>query len=274
METREFEQEHIRKIFQEINANISSLRKARELVEKRKYKRALSLYISALDGTVGIEEDLNLEKALETLINKYPPAREALETLRDSMESWIANGKLSLKLHQEWSALNTALGEREREVQLLKNLTESDEVLDDFYLYQTVKMNLPKLLQNKNYQVIEPHLNRLGFMFLATYSNYERELYFPLKPERGPDIALLLREQISEEAPLIYEACLGLKHTETAQEFAIMVLMNSRESDDFRSFLNAAKRTGNSTEIPSLMQKAEKQISTEELSKLKSDLNL
>ncbi len=268
--------ERTRKALDRISENISNLDKAHRLAEEGNYEKALDACLLGLHGRVGTRlQDLKLQETIDTLIKNYSPAREEFEKRRDAFEMDLKDGRHTRMLHEEWTAINKALGDDYREVEFLKQLRDAStqsEYQKDVTAHLTVKYNLPKYLEDRRYDVIEPHLNVLGTLFLTNYSmGYEKQKYFPDgKPQSGN----FEIEQILTDGPIIYEACLGLKRVATADEIARKVLTVSRSRKTFRSLLKAAQRVGNKEQVKALLKLAKRDLPQKSFEGLKKDLQV
>jgi hypothetical protein len=114
----------------------SLLDEANELAEQGRYKEALEKHIWYHKNALKYDRfanDVRLTFALGDWVNlgeKYPPAREALVSIRDAdterFRKSMSRGKPDLKLYEDIYSINDALGEAKETLTLLTELYESD----------------------------------------------------------------------------------------------------------------------------------------------------
>lgn len=268
--------ERTRKALDKISSNLGSLYKAHCFVQEGKFERALESCLQGLQGRIGSRlPDLNLKDTVEKLIKEYPPARDEFEKRREEFEADIQKGRHSRMLHEEWMVINNALGDNNHEVEFLKHLkdaTSDSRHRTEFISYQTIKFNLPNYLADRRYDVIEPYLYQLGTMFLGRYMNYETQKYFTedkryLSEQMNMDI-----EEVLNDGPMLYEACLGLQRIPAADEIARKVLAVSSSRKTFSAFLKAAQRVGNKEQVKALLKAAKKLLPLKSFEGLKREV--
>lgn len=273
-------EERTHKALLRLTSNINSCGEAQRLVEKGDFPEALAAFMKGLNGSVGGFMHSSHTSSIEKLISEYPPAREAFEKKRDELESQMKKKGQFKPLYDMWMEINNALGDQYREIEFLKYIYENPEELDEtakYTAFHTIKLGLPKYLNDRRYEVAEPYLNKMGTMFLLTVHRYACDLYFPEfddSPEQTEFRINFSRQEILEEAPLLYELCLALQKEPQANEIAREVFAVSNSVETFRSFLAAAIRVGSKNRAKDLLEKAKQMLSSEELDGLKKDLNL
>ena len=108
------------------------LRQARELVKSQQYAEALEKYIwfhnHALDterSLAGVRLSYAVLEWLD-LGQVYPPARRALESVRDTKTGSLIEGAYDASVFHDVASINRALGEVERTCDLFKTIAGTD----------------------------------------------------------------------------------------------------------------------------------------------------
>ena len=108
------------------------LRQARQLVKSEQYAEALEKYIwfhdHALDADrslVGVRLSYAISEWVD-LAEVYPPARSALESVRDAKAELLAQGTYDVSLFHDVASINRALGQVDRTSDLFKSIANAD----------------------------------------------------------------------------------------------------------------------------------------------------
>jgi hypothetical protein len=108
------------------------LREARQLVKSEQYAEALEKYIWFHDHALDFDPALagvRLSYAILEWVDLgalYPPAREALERVRDSKTESLMKGTYDVKLFHDVASINRAFGQLERTSFLFKTISDAD----------------------------------------------------------------------------------------------------------------------------------------------------
>jgi hypothetical protein len=108
------------------------LREARQLVKSEQYAAALEKYIWFHDHALDFDRALagvRLSYAIFEWVDLgkvYPPAREALERVRDTKTESLAQGTYDVMLFHDVASINRAFGEVERTRDLFKVIADAD----------------------------------------------------------------------------------------------------------------------------------------------------
>ena len=108
------------------------LREARQLVKSQQYAAALQNYIWLHDHALEYDQRMagvRLSYAISEWIelgDVYPPARKALETVRDAKTQALMQGTHDAKLFHDVASINGAFGQRERTAELFKFIAGSN----------------------------------------------------------------------------------------------------------------------------------------------------
>ena len=108
------------------------LREARQLVKSEQYAAALEKYIWFHDHALNFDRALagvRLSYAIIEWVDLgkvYPPAREALERVRDTKTESLAQGTHDVMLFHDVASINRSLGEVERTRDLFKVIAGAD----------------------------------------------------------------------------------------------------------------------------------------------------
>ena len=108
------------------------LREARQLVKSEQYAAALEKYIWFHDHALDFDRALagvRLSYAILEWVdlgNVYPPAREALERVRDTKTESLTQGTYDVRLFHDVASINRAFGEVERTRDLFKIIADAD----------------------------------------------------------------------------------------------------------------------------------------------------
>lgn len=108
------------------------LRQARQLVKSKQYAEALEKYIwfhdHALDtdrALVGVRLSYAISEWVD-LGEVYPPARSALESVRDAKAELLAQGIYDVNLFHDVASINRAFGQVDRTSDLFKSIANAD----------------------------------------------------------------------------------------------------------------------------------------------------
>ena len=108
------------------------LRQARQLVKSQQYAEALQKYIWFHDHALDIERSLvgvRLSYAISEWVELgevYPPARRAIENVRDAKTESMMQGTNNACLFHDVASINRALGQVERTRDLFKTMAGAD----------------------------------------------------------------------------------------------------------------------------------------------------
>jgi len=108
------------------------LRQARQLVKSQQYAEALQKYIWFHDHALDTDRSLvgvRLSHAISEWVDLgevYPPARRALESVRDAKAESLKQGTNDASLFHDVASINRALGQVERTRDLFKTMAGAD----------------------------------------------------------------------------------------------------------------------------------------------------
>lgn len=129
------------------------LREARLLVKSQQYSAALEKYVwfheHALDSDrrmAGVRLSYAISEWAE-MGDVYPPARIALERVRDAKTSALINRTLDANLFHDVAAINRALGQAERTRDLFKSIAAEDRDVAE----KCFRVALEVLVDTKDY---------------------------------------------------------------------------------------------------------------------------
>jgi hypothetical protein len=135
IQVREIVQQHLRRSYADDQLPKTVLHEARSLATQARYDKALEKYLwfyrHALEyneALAGVRLSFVLGEWIK-LGQKYPPARDALLSVRDEATMAFGNGKGSFTLFMEVAAINQHLQDDARTVQLFKLLHQVDPEL-------------------------------------------------------------------------------------------------------------------------------------------------
>jgi hypothetical protein len=108
------------------------LRQARQLVKSHEYSAALEKYIWFHDHALDADRSfagVRLSYAISEWVDLgevYPPARTALEGVRDTKTESLTKGAYDVSLFQDVASINRAFGQVERTSDLFKSIAVAD----------------------------------------------------------------------------------------------------------------------------------------------------
>ena len=108
------------------------LRQARLLVKSQQYAEALEKYIWFHDHALDADRSLagvRLSYAISEWVDlgeAYPPARSALESVRDAKAESLMQGAYDMSLFHDLASINRAFGQVERTCDLFKSIADAD----------------------------------------------------------------------------------------------------------------------------------------------------
>lgn len=256
--------ERARKAIHRLSDNLKKLFEARQLVESGNYEKALDAYMTAIHGSVGALDELQLEASLSALLKHHPVAREPLLQRRDELAERIVGGHLSRGLNDEWLALSRALGDSSPEPALLERMnasTVSKRSSADYHSLQIIQNNLDLYLREKNYRSIESFFDRLGHQFLTSWVDVESCVLFPTSLDGAVSTFISAgTESLIEQAALLFEASIGLNRSLVASELVRRVFAVRSDIETFHRFIKAAKRADSADLVASLSELAHQQL--------------
>ena len=108
------------------------LRQARQLVKSEQYAEALEKYIWFHDHALDADRSLvgvRLSYAISEWVDLgevYPPARSALEGVRDAKAEFLVQGTYDVHLFHDVASINRAMGQVDRTSDLFKSIANAD----------------------------------------------------------------------------------------------------------------------------------------------------
>ncbi len=254
------------------------LKQARELATTDDHAGALEAYLFAFDngkyvyGWGGVRLSY-IPGEIALLGEKYPPAKLALQFRRDAREQMLVDGETDFDVLSEWLCLNRYLNEKDRELELLKNLATRG-LLDDSVKERIIESNYERLLQEQRYEVLAEYLDEFGNNFMFLIFHYENELLFPEAHKRKgstTSMAGYWKKQIAIEGAKVFELALGVKKDLQADEIAKRVLLVNSTVETYAMLLVAASRAGRKNKTRELLKLAKANLAKEDYERLTSD---
>jgi hypothetical protein len=142
------------------NRALEVLRQARQCVKSYEYAAALEKYIwfhlHALDidrGLVGVRLSYAISEWI-ALGQVYPPAKSALESLRDTKAESLAQGTDDVSLFHDVAAINLALGQVERTRDIFRAIAGVDRAVAEKYFH----VALESLVETKDFDLARSFL--------------------------------------------------------------------------------------------------------------------
>jgi hypothetical protein len=170
--------QHLRRTYADDRLPQRVLAEARSLAAQAKYSAALEKYLwfyrHALeyDGALaGVRMSFALGEWVE-LGEKYPPARDALISVRDETAAAFASGKGSFLLFMEVAAINQYLQDDAQTVELFKVLHQAEPELAS----QCYPVAEPALVARGEYALCVSYLGDLGQRLQAIRRSYQMHL--------------------------------------------------------------------------------------------------
>ena len=136
------------------------LRQARQLVKSEQYAQALEKYIWFHDHALDADQSLSgvrLSYAISELVDLgevYPPARRALERVRDTKGESLTQGAQDVSSFHDVMAINRAFGQVERTGDLFKTMSGVDRALAE----KCFHIALESLVQTKEFGIARSFL--------------------------------------------------------------------------------------------------------------------
>jgi hypothetical protein len=174
IQVREILQRHLRRSYADDRLPKTVLQEARLQAAQARYDAALERYVwfyrHALEyneGLAGVRLSFVLGEWVE-LGQKYPPARDALLSVRDEATTAFENGKASFKLFMDVAAINRYLQDDARTVELFKLLRQRDPELAG----QCYPLAERALVDSGEYAICISYLGDLGQRLEAIRQSY------------------------------------------------------------------------------------------------------
>ncbi len=252
-------------------------KQARELAKTDDHAGALEAYLFAFDngkavyGWGGVRLSY-IPGEIALLGEKYPPAKLALQFRRDAREQMLVDGETDFDVLSEWLCLNRYLNEKDRELELLKDL-EAKGILDDSVKERIVESNFERLLEEQRYEVLAEYLDEFGHKFMFQIFHYDNEVLFPDRRERkiaGESMSDFWKSHIAIEGAKVYELALGVKKDLQADEIAKRVLLVNSAVETYAMLLVAASRAGRKNKARELLKMAKVNLAKEDYEKLRN----
>jgi hypothetical protein len=200
------------------NRALEVLRQARQFVKSHEYASALEKYIwfhhHALDidrGLVGVRLSYAISEWV-ALGQVYPPAKSALESLRDTKAKSLARGTDDVSLFHDVAAINLAFGQVERTSDLFQIIAGVDRAVAEKYFH----IALESLVHTKDFD--------LARSFLLHPQKYIDQFVIPLNlaPQytgRSPEMIQEILERVYvKNVGLILRVFLGVGEDVVANE--------------------------------------------------------
>lgn len=200
------------------NRALEVLRQARNFVKSHEYAAALEKYIWFHHHALDIDRNLvgvRLSYAIEEWValgQVYPPAKSALESLRDTKVKSLLQGTEDVRLFHDVASIDRALGQVERTRNLFQSIAGIDRAVAEKYFH----IALESLVQTKDFG--------LARSFLLDPRKYIDQFVTPLNlaPQysgRSPEIIQEFLERIYvKDVSLILRVFLGVGEDTVANE--------------------------------------------------------
>lgn len=216
------------------------------LAQKGRNAEALSEYLWCFDH--GVEADAAfvgvrgsfLLMDIKNLAAKYPPARQALETLRDERQARVSGNSADRQTIQDLIALNGALGQDD------KNLAVFDQLPAGSKLRDLISPLLAEqFLKARRYADVlqgtdgEAAFNKSAEAFDRTMKSMGDNTPLKKQMEEG------LRKFTADKGATYFEALAGLKRNQDAKNLAAAILKFDSSESTHTLLAEAAQRAGN-----------------------------
>lgn len=253
------------------------LKQARELLLTDDYAGALEAYLFAFDngkavsGWGGVRLSY-IPAEIARLGKKYPPAKLSLQVRRDAREQLLRDGENDFDVVMEWLCINRYLGEKDRELELLKDLQQRG-ILGEKLKRQVIDSNFEKLLEEKRYNMLAEYFDEFGNKFMMQIFTFELEAHFPEKYKRkgrSESMPDFWKNHILADGAKVFELALGLRKDLQADEIAKRVLWLCSDVESYALLTAAALRAGRKNKTPELLRMAKTNLSKEDYETLKN----
>lgn len=252
------------------------LKQARELVKANDNSGALEAYLFAFDngkavyGWGGVRLSY-IPAEIARLGEKYPPAKLALQFRRDAREQLLRDGEKDFDVVMEWLCINRYLGEKDRELELLKDLQQRG-ILGEKVKRQIIDSNFERLLEEKRYSMLDEYFDEFGSNFMMQIFTFELEVLFPEKYKRkgrSESMPDFWKNHIVAEGAKVFELALGVRKDLQADETAKRVLWLSSDVESYAMLTAAALRAGRKDKARELVKIAKVSLSKADYEKLR-----
>lgn len=248
---------------------------ARQLIEEKRYKKALKKLLEAYDRRQAGQMDASIY-LIKDLAAVYEPARESMSERRDLKESLVLSGKADASVVSDWVQLNELLDEKERIFSVYKKVRKkkSTKKVAESLLYHVWK----KLVKRGDYAQLVPYFNRAVSGVFLTASSYEGELLFPTgkKAAGSKKFGSYMKQwdlnRLTEEGPIIYELALGLGQEPAARAVASRILKLKSSSNVYAALVKHAIKTGADDVAKDYFKEAKRKLSKEKFTTVEKAL--
>lgn len=225
----------------------AKLDEARRLAESGDYARALDCYLFAFDNGSAVSSwgGVRLSYIPSEIVelgNTYPPARIAMENRRDAREQLLRAGETDYNVVAEWASINRYLGDKERELNLLKEVQASG-TLPESLKRKIVGDHFDQLLAERDYRLLADYFNDYGRRFLFEILHYEEARLFPDHQAGRLRIDQNKRRILTGGAKLL-ELAFGIGKQKQADEIIERILKHCYDAEAFATLVQVAKKAG------------------------------
>jgi thiol-disulfide isomerase/thioredoxin len=256
---------------------------ADKLARLRKHSEALEQYLWCFDHgneysqSYGAVRLSFLLSHIARLGQDYPPALTALRERRDKAMEVVLSGGGTFKDAQEVGALNRALGEDERTLEVFDRITGSDFAQKDELRSAMFYSVFDRLLEAKRYHDILDSV-RGGDVDMAIdnyIDSYRRSVeQYKDADENYRMVIDLDRQRVIRDGGKFYEALLGVHKGEEASKLADRLIEFDSSGETFGALAAHAERAGDLETARALVKRGLETLPEDQRDKVQSTIDV
>lgn len=184
-----------------------------------------------------------LLKTIYNIGNGPKFVRIALESRRNEIESLLLSKQASFPDLQDWCSLNFYLGERDREISLIRSLSSETHTTSNLSRMRNylVERNVDHFLDSNEFEILEPVIELLESELTTAYTSLSDK---PIASSENEHVDNYKNNLLFKRTIQLMKFAIATNRVELAQRVAVMIPSlkpNQDEIQELRAMMKCAK---------------------------------